>query len=493
VNANKVFDSLFQNVAKVCTSEPSSHIVFRDQLALHVALLKFQSRVDGKRLDRIDAILGSIADAMELQGGSDRKLEPAEEVCIVDLLRAPFEVPAGDVLGVLQLSRFPKLLGFLGFENRRSVASKLLKAVVNSPEKIEDVTVVVSLFDFVSPLFVSGDADEDSRNDFLFARAIHKLHHEDPNELFKLLGVAKEHLEKCTDDTRLVRTLVPLVYRLMELVRKQGLNQSREVLQLIHSICSSLGNSESAQVKDTAAKVFIYAALAADKANEEMVAYEYVVQSFSIFENQADSKLQASLVPFFVGAVQTLTCFGKDNLEILQAKTALYAAQLLKKTDQCRHVTLSAHLFWSVTPERILREGESPPIPGRNGKRALECLQRALKTADALQAGPGSSSNKSQSLALLVEILNQYIFFLQAGADKIKPQYITELISLITEQLNTANPPVDIAVENFYRRTMAHLKRLAAKGGKFAEFSSSTSYAEPAPTSVPPDFAEHML
>jgi vacuolar protein sorting-associated protein 35 len=469
-NAARVFDSLFRNIGRVCSAE--SWLPFRDQLALHVALLKFQSRVDARRLDRIDSILGSIAEALHRQG--ERKLDPAEESCIVDLLRAPFEVPSnGDILGVLQLSKFPELLAFLGFDNRRSVASKLLKAVVISSDKIEDQTVAERLFEFVAPLLSNGDADDDSKNDALFARAIHKFHHEDPNELFKLLRIAKENLQKCKDDTRLVRTLIPLAYRNMELIRRNGLNDVRGCLQLVHSICSQLGNSDSAQVKDTAARVFVYAALAADKANEEIVSYECVVSAFSIFENQADSKLQAALVPFFVGAIQGLTCFGKDNLEILQAKTALYAAQLLKKTDQCRHLALSAHLFWSLTPERQLREGESSPIPGRNGKRALECLQRALKTADVLQSGGAAAgTNKSQIVALFVEILNQYIYFLQAGADKIKPQFITELISLITEQLNTSNPPVDIAVEHFYRRTMAHLKRLSAKGGKFAEFSA---------------------
>ena len=82
--------------------------------------------------------------------------------------------------------------------------------------------------------------------------------------------------------------------------------------------------------------------------------------------------------------------------------TAQYAARLLKKPDQCRMVYTCAHLFWSPSPARELRDGEEAPAPGQDGKRALECLQRSLKIADACKVS-------NMHTQLFVEILDVYV------------------------------------------------------------------------------------
>jgi vacuolar protein sorting-associated protein 35 len=102
-----------------------------------------------------------------------------------------------------------------------------------------------------------------------------------------------------------------------------------------------------------------------------------MVQALTLYEETPDSRLQALLLPSIVGALQVSVCLAKDALEAFQQKTALYAAGLLRKPDQVRAIVLSCHLFWSVSPERALRPGEAGPVPGRNSKRTLECLQRA--------------------------------------------------------------------------------------------------------------------
>lgn len=42
-----------------------------------------------------------------------------------------------------------------------------------------------------------------------------------------------------------------------------------------------------------------------------------------------------------------MRCFSEENHEPLRTQCALAASKLLKKPDQCRAVSICAHLFWS--------------------------------------------------------------------------------------------------------------------------------------------------
>ena len=53
----------------------------------------------------------------------------------------------------------------------------------------------------------------------------------------------------------------------------------------------------------------------------------------------------------------------------------------------------------------------------QDGKRVLDCLQRALKIADVCMQA-------STNVHLFVEILNRYLFYLEAGNEKINIKYI---------------------------------------------------------------------
>jgi len=113
----------------------------------------------------------------------------------------------------------------------------------------------------------------------------------------------------------------------------------------------------------------------------------------------------------------------------LITKCALHGSKLLKKPDQCRAVCAASHLWWAT--EVRGREGEAEENKDgkeskevsldqryyvrenafanllqlyRDGKRVLECLQRALRVADACM-------DAAVSVELFVEILNQYVYY----------------------------------------------------------------------------------
>jgi len=129
------------------------------------------------------------------------------------------------------------------------------------------------------------------------------------------------------------------------------------------------------------------------------------------------------------GALHATRGFTRENYDTLITKCALHGSKLLKKPDQCRAVCAASHLWWAT--EVRGREGEAEETKDgkeskevsviacvvrqvyaiadlfqlyRDGKRVLECLQRALRVADACM-------DAAVSVELFVEILNQYVYY----------------------------------------------------------------------------------
>ena len=61
----------------------------------------------------------------------------------------------------------------------------------------------------------------------------------------------------------------------------------------------------------------------------------------------------------------------------------------------------------------------------RDGKRVLECLQRALRVADACM-------DSAVSVELFVEILNRYVYYFDQQNEQVKSAPSTLLLSLFS-------------------------------------------------------------
>jgi len=71
-------------------------------------------------------------------------------------------------------------------------------------------------------------------------------------------------------------------------------------------------------------------------------------KAFTLFEEEiSDSKAQLAAAVLLFATFERLTCFGNENHDPMRSQCALAAAKLLKKPDQCRAVTICAHMFWS--------------------------------------------------------------------------------------------------------------------------------------------------
>jgi len=72
------------------------------------------------------------------------------------------------------------------------------------------------------------------------------------------------------------------------------------------------------------------------------------VQAFTLYEEEiSDSKAQLAAATLIFATLQRITCFTEENHNPMRSQCAVGAAKLLKKPDQCRAVSICAHLFWS--------------------------------------------------------------------------------------------------------------------------------------------------
>lgn len=95
-----------------------------------------------------------------------------------------------------------------------------------------------------------------------------------------------------------------------------------------------------------------------------------------------------------------------------------------------------------------------------NPQRGLECLQRALKLADAC-----TSANPA-NLRLFVELLDHYLYFFEKKNPSIGGNYITGLVALIKEHTDNlgqhGDPAVREAREHFLQ-IVRHIKNMKEK------------------------------
>ncbi|RQM07336.1 hypothetical protein DH86_00003071 [Scytalidium sp. 3C] len=189
----------------------------------------------------------------------------------------------------------------------------------------------------------------------------------------------------------------------------------------------------------------------------EEVSYEFFAQAFTIYEEAiSDSRAQFQAVCVIAAALHETRNFSKENYDTLITKCALHGSKLLKKPDQCRAVYLASHLWWAVP---IVAKGEEDEKGlYRDGKRVLECLQRALRVADACM-------DAAVSVELFVEILNRYVYYFDQQNEAVTTKYLNGLIELIHSNLQTNQETAAIDMpKRHFQRTLEYIRSREYEG-----------------------------
>lgn len=334
-----------------------------------------------------------------------------------------------NLLTVLAIPAYLPLLQAQSYLVRRTIASTVASTALSRGKLIDNAQDAEGLFDLLDVLLQDhdrpavtqqngsreasrrpkdADSDEVLTEQGWLARLIHLLHSDDLDVQFRMLQIARKALSESGE--RVKYTYPSLIMAALKLGRKWKSREHIEddwsqkcgslykfVHQTISALYQRVGSAE------TTMRLFIFSGQIADQGGFEEVAYEFFAQAFTIYEEAiSESKAQFQAVAMMASALQQTRCFSRDNYDTLITKCALHGAKLLKKPDQTRAILIASHLWW--TTDIAARGEEDEKSLYRDDKRVLECLQKALKIADACM-------DTATSIQLFIEILNQYIYY----------------------------------------------------------------------------------
>ncbi|KAF2872161.1 vacuolar protein sorting-associated protein 35 [Massariosphaeria phaeospora] len=444
----KLFEIFHEQVATLVQQQ---RLTIQDTIGLLVSLANLALNIYPERLDYVDQVLAFANRKVSEYANSADLHSQATQSQILSLLLAPIKTYVS-LFTALALPSFIPLLHSQPYPTRRAVAGEVARSLLRNQTQITSVENLDSVLEILKVLIREGiqqatgypggpiqrkatETDETIEEQGWLARLIHLIHGPDNDTQFKLLQAARKAFGEGNERVKytspaIVTASLKLArrYKAREHYEDNWSSQSSALYKFMHSTLSTLYARVSGSA-DLSLRLFVGCGQVADQNGFEEVGYEFFAQAFTIYEEAiSDSRAQFQAVCVIASALHTTRHFGKENYDTLITKCALHGSKLLKKPDQCRAVYLASHLWWATE----IRNGgeEDPSNLYRDGKRVLECLQRALRVADACM-------DAAVSVELFVEILNRYVYYFDQENDSVTTKYLNGLIELIHSNLQS--------------------------------------------------------
>ncbi|SPO03991.1 related to vacuolar protein-sorting protein VPS35 [Cephalotrichum gorgonifer] len=440
VNLYEIFFSQVKHLVE------AQHLPIQDTIALLVSLTNLALNIYSDRLDYVDQVLEyALAKAREHVNQADLHSAPAQN-SLLALLRAPLNRYVS-IFTALSLPTFVPLCQAQGYPTRRAMAGEVARNLLKNRTPITTTVELESVLEVLKVIIKEGsqgaggyttagqrrnETDETIEEQGWLARIVHLLNSEDNDTQFRLLQLTRKAYSEGND--RIRTTTPPLITACMKLAyrfkKKEHYvdnweTQSNALYKFMHSAISTLYTRvNGAGAAELALRLFCAAGQTADATGFEEVSYEFYAQAFTVYEEAvSDSKAQFQAVCVIASSLHQTRGFGRENYDTLITKCAQHGSKLLRKPDQCRAVYLASHLWWAASSE-----GTEDAELYRDGKRVLECLQRALRVAD-------SCMETATSIELFVEILDRYVYYFDQGNEAVTTKYVNGLIELIHSNL----------------------------------------------------------
>ncbi|XP_072135753.1 vacuolar protein sorting-associated protein 35 isoform X2 [Mobula birostris] len=456
----KLFDIFSQQVATVIQSRQD--MPSEDVVSLQVSLINLAMKCYPERVDYVDKVLETTVEIFNKLNLEHIATSSAVSKELTRLLKIPIDT-YNNILTVLKLKHFHPLFEYFDYESRKNMSCYILSNALEYNTEIVGQEQVDAILNLVSTLIQDQPdqpAEDPDPEDFaeeqsLVGRFIHLFQSEDPDQQYLILNSARKHFG-AGGNQRIRFTLPPLVFAAYQLafcykenskVDEKWEKKCQKIFSFAHQTISALIKAELAELP---LRLFLQGALAAGDIgfeNHETVAYEFMSQAFSLYEDEiSDSKAQLAAITLIIGTFERMKCFSEENHEPLRTQCALAASKLLKKPDQCRAVSICAHLFWSG--RNTDKNGEEI----HDGKRVMECLKKALKIANQCM-------DPSLQVQLFTEILNRYIYFYEKENEAVTIQVLNQLIQKIREDLpNLESSEETEQINKHFHNTLEHLR-----------------------------------
>ncbi|PFH61677.1 hypothetical protein XA68_16687 [Ophiocordyceps unilateralis] len=444
----QLYDIFFTQVKNLVEAQ---HLPIQDTIALLVSLCNLALNNYPDRLDYVDQILAYATTKTKENVNNADLHSPAAQQSLLALLQAPLTRYVS-MFTALSLPTYVPLFQCQSYPTRRAVAGGVARTLLRDQIKISRPEQLASILDVMSVLIKEGssgatqqypqrraaETDETQEEQGWLARMVHLLQAENNDTQLELVQMARKALAEGNDRVRM--TTPPLMTACFKLARRfkarehyddNWETQCNVLFKLVHSALSDLYTRVNGSgAAELALRLFCSAGQTADMTGFEEAAYEFYAQAFTVYEEAvSDSKSQFQAVCVIASSLHQTRNFGKENYDTLITKCAQHGSKLLRKPDQCRAVYLASHLWWATGPSPSGAGGEVQTGElYRDGKRVLECLQRALRVAD-------SCMETATSIELFVEILDRYVYYFDQQNESVTTKYVNGLIELIHSNL----------------------------------------------------------
>jgi vacuolar protein sorting-associated protein 35 len=417
-----VFSVQIANIVQIRTDMP-----IEDTISLQVALVNLAQKVYPDQLDYVDKVLETTTQILENLNMSSINHSLAVNQELSRLLRVCIDF-YNNVLTILDLKFFPKLLSKFDYTSRKGLTLYLVMNILDNETLIPADEQADSVLEMLSPLIKDQedqpaepiDPDDFAEEQGIVGRFIHLLKSEHLDVQYKILQVARKHFS--SGGTQRIKHVLPsLVFQAFQLAYKYKAiaaedenwdKKCQKIIQFCHTTITAIAKAE---LPDLALRLFLQGALCIGEikqANHEAVAYDFMTQAFSIYEDEiSDSKSQLAAITLIISTVEQISCFSEENAEPLRTNCALAASKLLKKADQCRGVVTCASLFWS---------GKKDNEEMRDEKRTLECLKKGARIAS-------QCLDVNVQVQLYVELLNSYLYYFERGNSQITVSMLNQV------------------------------------------------------------------
>ncbi|TKX25661.1 vacuolar protein sorting-associated protein 35 [Elsinoe australis] len=477
----KLFEVFYEQVMNLVSMQ---RLPIQDITALLHSLINLALNIYPEHLEYVDQVLeyatkevGRFANSADFHSQDCQKH-------VLALLHAPVKAYLS-LFTALALPHYISLLQLQPYPTRRAVAGEVARSILRNETPIRTTENLSSVLEIIKVLIKEGTAapsgypggparrapletDETIEEQGWLARIVHLIHSTDANTQFTLLqscrdafAIGNERIKYTTPALLTASFKLARRYKARQHLQDDWSSQSSAVYKFIHTLISTLYTRVSSpSIADLALRLFLSAGLVSNQCGFEEASYEFFAQAFTVYEDSiSDSRAQFQAVCCVAQALSRTRNFGRENYDTLITKCALHGSKLLKKPDQCRSVYLASHLWWATESGREVeenqkdgakKEGEGKELY-RDGKRVLECLQRALRVADACM-------DTAVSVELFVEILNRYVYYFDQENDAVTTKYLNGLIELIHSNLNTNENPSGLdSPRKHFQRTLEYI------------------------------------
>nr|XP_012216227.1 PREDICTED: vacuolar protein sorting-associated protein 35 isoform X4 [Linepithema humile] len=456
----KLFDVFSDQIATIIQTRqdmPSEDIV-----SLQVALINLAHKCYPDRVDYVDKVLFTTVQIFQKQNVDKLEYNSAVSRELVRLMKIPVD-NYKNILTVLKLEHYAPLLDYFDYEGRKSLAIYIITNILENETLIPMQEQVDAVLSMVSPLVqdqsdqpnIEEDPEDFAEEQGLLGRLIHHFKSDTPDQQYMILSAARKHFS-AGGNKRIKYTLPPIIFQSYQLAftykalkdqDEMWQKKCQKIFQFCHTTITALMKAELAELP---LRLFLQGAIAIGEIrfdNFEMVAYEFMSQAFSIYEDEiSDSKAQLAAITLIIATFEQMSCFGEENAEPVRNQCALYASKLLRKPDQCRGVATCSHIFWS---------GKSLATGGKEmqeGGKVLDCLKKGIRIASQCM-------DTSVQVQLYVELLNHYIYFYEKGNTAVTVQILNQVIAKIREELPNleASEETD-QIQKHLANTLEHLR-----------------------------------